>query len=99
MSIILRKSTSTLGKYLAPLVKSFILTNQEQFINNPKEITPDMGAETLANTISYAVAKAVTSPPFLLSLQAGVFGVMAGPVPAPIGSLISTSLTQSIIET
>lgn len=98
MPVILRRSTSTLGMYLAPQIKSFIVANQSQFINNPKDISADMGADALANAIAYGIAKALSSPQFVTALNAGVFGVTAGVVPAPIGSLINTVLTPTVIE-
>ena len=79
MALPLRQPVSTLAHSIMPAVKSFILTNQDLMINNPKLITPDDGATALSNAICYAVAKAIYSPVFLTALAAGN-GLTAGPL-------------------
>jgi hypothetical protein len=95
MSINLKSPSSILGMYLVPYVKEFIITNQNMLINNPTLITPEIGAESLANAISYAVAKALGSPIFMTSLKAGI---CPGVSPGTAGTLISTALQPAVNE-
>ena len=85
MAIILRAPLSPLGQYLAPFVKEFLITNQKVLINNATTITPEIGAESLANAISYAVAKAFESPLMIGAFALGnTASCVTPPGPGPI---------------
>jgi hypothetical protein len=85
MAIILRAPLSPLGQYLVPFVKEFLITNQKTLIQNPTELTPEIGAESLANTISYAVSKAFESPLVIAAFALGnVASCVTPPGPGPL---------------
>ena len=90
MAITIRSPDSNLGKYLSKYVTEFIKANNEILMNNPAQVNPDIGAQTLGNAIGYAIAKALISPEFLAALNVGI-GLSAGPQ-------IVTALNSTIIE-
>lgn len=83
-------ATSVLAMSLVPQVENFLKSGTKLLIANP-ESTEDDGTNLLANTICYAVAKALASPSFQAALAAGVG-------PAAAGSLINTALQPQVIE-
>jgi len=87
---IVKPATSVLAMSIAPMIKSFIDTNQEALVANPESTSGD-GNDLLANAIAFGIAKALASPSFQTALAAGVG-------PASAGSLINTALQPQVIE-
>jgi hypothetical protein len=85
-----RFTTSILGASIVGDVKKF-LTQNAKAVANETSMTPEQGAEALANAICYGIAKAMSSPSFQAALAAGVG-------PASAGSLINTALQPSVLE-
>lgn len=83
-------TTSVLGLSIVNDIKSFLKTNADALASDT-EMTSDAGCEMLAHAIAYGIAKALASPSFTLSLDAGVG-------PATAGQLIHTALTPQTIE-
>lgn len=54
-----RKSTSPVGLSIARSIKKFIDTNGKASLNDTN-VTPEEGAEQLANAIAYGVCKALS---------------------------------------
>ena len=90
MGLTIKSPVSELGKELSELVTTFIKTNNELLMNNPNQVTSDIGAQTLGNAIGYAIAKALISPTFISAINTGA-GLTAG-------QLISGALTSTIQE-
>ena len=95
-------STSVLGAFLAPKIKSFLKTNAD-FAASLSSSSPDDGAEAIAHAIAYGVSLAWSS-----SIIQGAFaaGIVPPPVPpSPVtagnplmGKLIFDSLKPQITE-
>lgn len=98
MPIILRPPMSPLGIYLAPFVKAFLITNQEALIANPKDVRPEIGAESLANAISYAIAKAFESPIVTAAFALGNTASCIPPAVGP-GPIIIAAINTPPLET
>jgi len=85
-----RFTTSILGASIVSDVKKFLIQNAKSAATDTS-MTPEQGAEALANAMCFAIAKAMSSKPFQAALIAGV-----GPTSA--GSLINTALQPTVVE-
>lgn len=70
----IKYSTSAMGAYLTPKIKSFILDNAQATLNDG-DIS--IGAEIKANAIAYGISLALSSSIFKSAFSAGV-------VPTPV---------------
>ena len=89
---IVRRSTSALGMILANDIKKFMVDNINATKND--NLTPEQGAEMIANAIGYGIAKALSSTVFSTALNAGIIPPGGGVV----GSLVNPVLLISTKE-
>lgn len=95
-------STSAMGMYLAPKIKSFLKTNAD-FAASLSSASPEDGAEAIAHAISYGVSLAWSS---IMVQNAFSVGIAPPPVPpstvtagGPVGTLIYNALKPQVTET
>ena len=97
---VVRISTSTLGKYLLPKVKSFMEANAAAMKSGATE---QEGQQAIAEAIAYTISAAWSSPIMATAFAVGVVPLPIPPSPVTpgnpaFGSSIHTAMLPSLTE-
>lgn len=88
-----RRSKSTIGVSIAPLVQRFLVDNAKA-IENDSNVTIEESTLDLAHAIAYGICKSLSSAQMQAAFTAGICPPSGGPV----GNLIFTQIKANTIE-